>query len=730
MTHALRAKTFDIVILENDSINEYLFPEIFNNTTPDLVMVQSCGKRKDDSEPDVGRNSIRTSKAWITPSQSCMTACMLDSTQARNAHSEVYGYWNLPAPISDDGDGVRTSRGWVEIIQNGIRVTNDSQYTTENHQLTITIMGGTDITGTYIKKIDQDWGAQDVDFDTRVYPPITGVNILLTESYGGPADTENSGFLDGSAIAHIWRDEVSSYSVGSCNRAYLLRNTVYANRGGFDGRGEDGWFVDDTAQSLTRYSSTSLFTTRDVTQNKMSQVAGIDNGQTNTVGMSWSPGSMSRNSGAFGAQYLDPAYPEGAEYITVSRKNDIPVSWAGPAVCGGYMLMLAVHTNEVNARGDNIGVWCTMGGNPWSEYNRWTGTTQAGDPTGARTGTTKGWPNEFTPYALGGADDTINHWPLVSHGSDRTARWPEMPITCGFFGQFTVYDTVGVSASRFQYDARRGIDTSSNTGTNPTTGAGVGYAMMTRESDNMSGGGYPETYKFVNPQLYTFPTQFSNPNAIDWDVSNGGTGLLGEIQGVDEQIYTYEYKTNKNTGAGSAVVSLSRAFSNAAGGKAYVTWDSNGTVDSVTVTESEDSTGYWLGAELYLTVVTGERETTGSKLQSYTRVNVWADKVDGQSITADGGRVRYDRGMSWASDGALILTQNQTTNQVYDGYGQYTFEMHFILAASDGSGTGDDQGGNGGGIGNGIFYGSIPVNDLYYGSTPVPRVAYNSTEII
>ena len=727
MTHALRAKTFDTLILENDSINEYLFPEIFNDTTPDLVMVQSCGRRKDDSEPDVGRNSIRTSKAWITPSQSMMAACMLDNTQARNAHSEVYGYWNLPAPISDDGDGVRTSRGWVEVIQNGIRVTNDSQYTTENHQLTITIMGGTDITGTHIRKIDQDFGSGDVDFDTRVYPPIGGVNLIIGESYGGPADTENLGFLDGSALAHIWRDETSTSSRGYVNRAYRLSHTYYADRGGFDGRGEDGWYLKDSATATTRYTGSTGWMTRDSSHNKISDIAGQDNGQTGTSNVSWSSNQMLLNSGTYGAQYLDPAHPEGTEYYDMNRSNaSVPVSSHGPAQCGVYILMLAVHTNEVGARGDNIGVWCTHAGNPYGYSNRWTGTSNAGDPTGARTGSTKGWPNEKTPYAVGGAQDTINHWPVGSHGGDRTHRMTEKPITVGFFGQFSEYETSGLAAARFQYDGRRGIDTSSNTGTNPTTGAGVGYAIMTRETSNTSGGGYPETYKFVNPQFYNIQTSWTNPEA-DWTVGNNG--LPGEIQGVDDTIYMYAHETNENTSSGSATVGLSRLHSNVSGGKAYVTWDSAGIVDSVTVTDSADSTSYWLGAELYFTVTTGAREIGGARKQSYTRVNVWADKVDGQSMSADGGRVKFDRGMSWGADGELILTQDQN-NGVYDSYGLYTYEMHLILSASDGSGTGDDQGGNGGGIGNGIFYGSIPVTDLYYGSGPVPRVAYNSTEII
>tara|TARA_R110000765_G_scaffold34524_1_gene78176 strand:+ start:552 stop:2732 length:2181 start_codon:yes stop_codon:yes gene_type:complete len=726
MTHALRAKTFDTLILENTDVNEYLFPEIFNNTTPDLVMVQSCGRRKDDSEPDVGRNSVRVSKAWITPSQSMMAATMIDNTQARNAHSEVYGYWNLPAPISDDGDGVRTSRGWIEIIQNGIRVTNDSQYTTENHQLTITIMGGTDITGAYIKKVDQDFGSGDVDFDSRIYPTISGTNLIIGESYGGPADTENLGFLDGSSLAHVWRNETSTTAVGYVNRAYRLSHTYYADRGGFDGRGEDGWYLQDSAQATTRYSRSTGWSSRDVSQNKISDIAGQDNGQDNTSNVSWYSNQILRNSGAYGAQYLDPAHPEGAEYFDMTRNNDLPVSTYGTPLCGMYILMLAMKTTGSGGRGDNIGVWCTSAGNPYGYSNRWTGTSNAGDPTGARVGSTKGWPNEKTPYAVGGAQDTINHWPVGCHGGDRVHRMTEMPITVGFFGQFSEYETSGLAAARFQYDGRRGIDTSSNSGNNPTTGAGVGYAIMTREASNTSGGGYPETYKFVNPQFYNIQTSWTNPEA-DWTVGNNG--LPGELQGVDDTIYVYARETNKNTSAGGAEVALSRAYSNATGGRAYVTWDSAGVVDSVVVTDSGDSTGYALGMELYLLVTTGERETTGSKKQSYTRVNVWADKVDGQSMNADGGRVKYDRSMSWGADGELILTQDQN-HGVYDSYGLYSYEMHLILSASDGSGTGDDQGGNGGGIGNGIFYGSIPVTDLYYGSTPVPRVAYNSTEII
>ena len=125
----LRSKTLNISMLENDDTREFTFPEIFGNTTPDFAIVQSCGNRRDKSEPDVGRESVRFSNGYVTPSQQFVVGNMADVVGSAHFHSEDFSYINLPAPNSDDSSGTtRQSRGTVEIIQNGVRITNDSAY--------------------------------------------------------------------------------------------------------------------------------------------------------------------------------------------------------------------------------------------------------------------------------------------------------------------------------------------------------------------------------------------------------------------------------------------------------------------------------------------------------------------------------------------------------------------------------------------------------------------------
>ena len=202
---ALRSKVLHVKMLENDNFREYTYPELFNGATPDFCHVQSVGNRVDKSEPDVGRDSVRFSNGYAIAGQTWCSANTADASGPTCMHTQTYSYVNLPTPESDDSSGTtRQSRGTVTLIPNGIRVTNDSAYTTENHNVIISIVGGTDIEEVAMLRVtnnDAD-GTEASSSGMKWAMPFKGCNFMLTLGGGGPVDVVHNAFQE--AHGAIW----------------------------------------------------------------------------------------------------------------------------------------------------------------------------------------------------------------------------------------------------------------------------------------------------------------------------------------------------------------------------------------------------------------------------------------------------------------------------------------------------------------------------------------------
>jgi len=713
MTHTLRAKTIDIKVKENDDIKVYTYPEIFGGQTPDLVIIQSCGNRVDTSEPDVGRNSIRSSVSYTTQTGSCMTAQAMDSTAASNAHSETYAYWNLPTPASDDGDGVRSSRGTVQLVTDGIIITNDSVYTTENHILTISILSGTDIRNIGIKKwdntINDPIDIPNGHYKDRVYVDFNGANLFMGMGFGGAADTENAGFIDSKGIGRCERRALDGNGYLPTSSVYVSQRTAYAR---YLLPSTNAWNLAGISTGLTSTTTTSFLNAKDTA---LSPISGSGNNGFNAG--SWLMYQLSANTDVFAGfgEPLDTSKATGAEYLRVriSSESALDPNDQGQPYIGGYVLCM-----DFNDSNDNIGFIASNGENPYSDSAEWVGTDQAGTGnSNTFNGTTRGYANERADYTVGGTDDTTNHW-LASTGA--STKMNQLPITWGMYNQFQspqLSESI-VATSSFMFDGRYGIDTESNSGEDQMQGAGVGYALRSQAEPD-TGSGAPETYKFVRPDYYMNAYVYNNPN---WEASGSG-----ELEALSSQITQYRQESPSAGAspieAGSSLVPVKLApsgNSSTTGGFATVTWGAGGGITSVMLDgSSAGSYGYTLDKQCYVTVNTNG--PVGSP--TFSAAYVYPSTVDG--VSTSGGRIKINRSIQFNDDGSYTMSNDNANEYAIYDWGPTAITSVLILSASDGTGTGDSTN-DGGGLSTDIYYGASPITAVYHGASAVTTINYGA----
>ena len=354
-----------------------------------------------------------------------------------------------------------------------------------------------------------------------------------------------------------------------------------------------------------------------------------------------------------------------------------------------YMLCI-----KFNYTGDNVTWYASDNAHPFSYFSDWGGTTQGGGGDAAYYGSTKGGPLERSSYYVGGSTNKANHWVATS-----TARFTEKPITWGFLDQYQGGGNgdQGSSMSRFQFDTKIGIDTESNSGEEPTFGAGIGWAKKGSTYD----GGFPESYMFTAPNLYAAIT-------------------VGQLTSISTEYNQTSFPNQTiRDGAGTRVVNtIVSSFESVVNAQLAVSYDDRGVIESIELQDDgAGSSSFKYGQPIFVQFQVNV-EPSGS---AAIRAELYAAGIDGNDAFAQGERTKISRGMTFNNDGS-ILFDVQPTGYPYSL--AFVPNMLIALSASDGSGNGSDGGGGGdlGGNISAIYYGSTPVSTVYYGSTSIAAI--------
>jgi len=668
-------------MLENDDYREFTYPEIFNGDTPALAMVQSAGNRKDTSEPDVGRDSIRTSNGFVDASGTCTVANQLDSA-ASHAHSEVYSYWNLPAPASDDGDGVRASRGIITLIPNGCRITNNSAYTTENHAVHVTLMGGTDIASAHILK---QTFASEAAAGFTLLPNAGDPNVFYSLTGGGAKETVYNGAFTN---CRGW-----SYTIRA-NRGTGLSEYVYTHK---------ATIAQELATSavLTANYNTFGFNTQ--------TAIGFNEGM-GDMGQAQDANLMEPATQIFPDRYRWNRIWKGSvynNYVPATLPDDdawyvetTNIQGETNSVSTNYVLCL-----DFNDDNTNIGAWASNTGNPATANSDFKDTPQG---------------NPVTPYSTIGEANEFDAWTVFGPNSDHhpntiiigNGRYNTKPVTVGHWLQSQQASndySGGVSQNYFHFDGRKAVDTTSNSGTDEIQGYGMGYAYQIGAAAAGDVGGAPDTFVFYRPELYA---------SLDRDLESYDQGAVTAVRDVTINTAT---RTNPLTAivAGDYVGGLNDN-DNSSGGGVTVTVDGSGAITDV----AANGTGlYYQYNDVFVVTL------SVPGFSSY-KVNVTVDGIDDlPKWSATGGRAKIGIDMDWETDGGI--TMQPFNGGVLPAYSFGTCpQVVFVLASSDGLGTGDGGGGDAGDFTGNVFFGAANVNSAYYGTTSVTSVYYGTTRIV
>ena len=666
---ALNAKTFLADMLENDNFREYTFPEVFGGTTPDFALIQSCGKKINNDESDnVGRNSVRKSNGYVVGASTCCVGNVMDATNAYHVHSNTYSYWNMGTPVSDEGDGVRTSRGTITLIPNGVRVTNDSVYTTENHQLAISLVGGSDIGGAALVSYDSSIGSG-TGGSQSLLMPFKGINLMMTMAGGGAKDTEHVGFNDSQGIVFS-RTDTTSYR-GFINGGYTV-GTSFTTKGSSDmlwntDTEQYGGSTSTSAFCCAAISGFPVYGSGDSNQPTKVRHAGIQE----TVG--------------------DAA----TDTLLLSLKTNGNNSLAGVngIVNETHVYAIALNFNHVTQ--NNLTYFTATSGNPFTQGNQWAFTGGS---------STRGTPELNDPYKIGGTN--TDNWPTAV--GNNSAVMSQRPTTFGMFlmNGGTGSNSVGIASNNFQYDGR--VSAVDEDAGKPSYGHGIGYCIDTT-AEVANGAGYPDTFVYTKPDF--------NVILPYYDPETGET-YVGEVTAIYEDSFrkTGGVPNNALASGGSRVVELVDPFqSNRQDAFCTVTWDASGTITSVLLAASSGSVNYQQNGEY--------RMRFSAAYFSQFNVYISVEGVDGISYTATKGRTAITRDIAWGTDGSIELTQEGTSPW---SYGQDAWEGHLIMASSDNAGSGVSGGGGGDFT---IFYGTIPVTAVYLGSTELSAIAYGDIQV-
>jgi hypothetical protein len=571
----------------------------------------------------------------------------------------------MGAPVSDEGDGIRTSRGTVTLIPNGVRVTNDSQYTTENHQLAISLVGGADIGNAALVTYDSSVG-DGTGGSQELLMPFKGINLMMTMAGGGAKDTEHTGFND-SQGAVFSRTDVTSYR-SFVNGGYTV-GTRYTTKGS-----EDILWNTDTEQ-FDGSTSTSAWCCAAI-----SGFPVYGSGDSNQPTKVRHAGIQETVGDAATDTLLLTLRTNGQDRLTGSNSiaNEV------------HVYAIALNFNHVTQ--NNLTYFATVSGNPFTQGNQWGGTS------------TRGTPELNDPYKIGGTN-TAN-WPTAVAGN--TAVMSQKPTTFGMFlmNGGTSSNSVGIASNNFQYDGR--VSAVDEDAGKPSYGHGIGYSIDTT-AEVANGGGYPDTFVYTKPDF--------NVILPDSDPVTGAP-YIGEVTSIysDSVRKTGGTPENGNAVGGSQVVEMiDPIYSDKRGAFCTVEWDAGGAVTSVVLADSSGSVNYFQNSEYRM-------RFTPPNFSRFS-VYVTVEGIDGISYTTTKGRTAITRDISWGTDGSIELTQEGTSPW---SYGQDAWEGHIIMASSDGFGSGVSGGGGGDFT---IFYGTIPVSAVYLGSTELSAIAYGEIQV-
>jgi len=628
----LNTRVFTVTMSPLDTVREFTFPEVFEGSTPDFATVQSSD-----------HTGACKSEGMVTIDAQCVVSNRHSATDKNTGYSSSYSYWTL-----------LTGRGSMELIPNGVRVTNDAAYANLLYPITliISLVGGSDIAGIKLTSYGPEISSRNGGDNTHNVG-VSSATLFMALGGGGPEeDVIYEGTCDSKGTAHCLGRQTSG-------------RQVY----------------------VQGYSTTALYSGPENTGSTLTQPA--------TAAMRTSYQETDYGSG--GGRYMvgaqDPSLllPQGTSSTIRKQKNYVPVT-SNPYYirsnattgfdsvtietrlsgssdikdCQWKVFFLAIDFNHVEH--GNLTSWGSTNGNPYTAANEWTGTTQAG-PATPYNYSTYGSPQVGDSYRVGGTDDTENHWPTRAKATygyrapmgTKPAKFALIHYQTGSDGSNS-----GFAGNVFSSDARSG------------SGYGLGYSKASGELDG-GDNGFPTTH--TNTSL-----RFHASREPNW--SPGFGPALGRIDAIYNYRQTGGGVNGPNPQAGSiSGLPIQHGSGNPTGGTATVYWDITGTVIDIELDlgSPNETVGYFVNTEYY--VYTGGAPIDIAPMNAIFTTST----VDNYSYTQNNGGFIVDKNVTFHPDGSLEFTQETaapSTDPWADQIGgsfPNAFELLFVMSASDGS---------------------------------------------
>ena len=654
----LRAKTLTIVVGANSAVTSYTFPNIFEGSTPDFAQVQStdiAGVNVYEGSPAQDNRSVRVSNGFVTSTGTVCTANWTDDNEAACIHSQQYSYINL-----------YRSRGVITLIPNGFSVSSDIANTFADTQLVISVVGGTDIANAAIMRVDQGEGTKYGNFAM----PFDGVTVMMmlggggTEDeiyYGGFNDSQGVMFCDNKgAGGKITRTGRCSYIRD--NEAQLTEPYPVVDGVGSWGMGSEyseasnygegyAMFVKDPSTCVDWEDGT--FTTQLPVQYTMSRM---------NHGKVYNP-----TLGVYEDFNVGGVQDSISPYVKLNGQ----ASNVGDNNTCVYILCLAF--NYVN---ENVLFYGSQATNPYQINNNWSNTTQDGGIENNYS--TKDQPNEMSTWYLGGSNDTIQHWPSQAKNQTDYARMSQLPTTWGFITQAQIMGNgdVGDSVATLQFDGRQSELENGDT----VSGYGVGWARQ----GNSYTKGWANSYLYRDMSLAAQISQtmegFKGGRATTIDAGWSQTRFVSDADKIKYKGQIQQFEVSLTVDRWEAVPT---DFA-----EVWMDVSALGRIVGLfLLVPGYWSDSYYIGEKFYartsIEMENGKYETIEAE--------GYIDGVDHNGSAAQEGRTNFRASLEFEADGSLAITPLPRRGESGNVFTQ-TYQMpttYLMLAASDGSGTGD-----------------------------------------
>jgi len=596
----LNARVFEVTMSPTDTSKDVLFSTTFRGATPDFALVQASGA---DSE-------IVKSTGYVTRSGECYVSNALNPLSASHVHGEAHAY-NL----------IGICKGSVELIPNGVRITQDLSAALDSFVLSISIVGGVDIRNVEIVKYTDELLAAGSLLDM----PFNGANLSFVMAGSGRAqETVVSGFFD----SHGYN--MMPVTSGSSPRDIINSGYIAYTRY------SDQYTPDQEYRNqsmVVRHQANVTGTYADLTVAARSGIQPAVDGQVGydtrmTHGQIYTPAGTTN------------------EVMSVTMRTNGVSGLSGGLNANDFAVYMLVMDFDYEAN-DNLTFHASPYANPYTRDNWHTGTS------------TRDTPEVNDPYKIGG-QDTAN-WPTADVASGYS-RMTQKPVTFGIMNMCsgTSTNSVGSAAHNFMYS--------------PEGSHGVGYSLdsTAQTLGNSARQGFPTLTRHTKPD---FPNPQPTSNHVTGYplIGNNLTGIHDSWRWEGGDVIDPELAE-----AGSYVGEMRQPSTVHYYGYAYISWDKDGTITEVSLADppegSPPTTGY-LPNRTFQVIFS---RPGFSRFYVYCEVS----GVDGLLYASYKGVHNQTRDMYLHNDGAIELTQEGGAPWSYE---QNLWEAHIIMCASDGT---------------------------------------------